>query len=94
MFRGMRAAALGDREQEAELQRERESGYVSPLVLALTPSNLGRVDEAFAHLERGVETRDGLMRSLPAWEPLLRPGRDPRYAKLLERLNLPAFSGK
>ena len=56
----------------------------------MTPSNLGRVDEAFAHLEHGVEERDGFMRSLPAWEPVLRLGDDPRYVKLLERLKLPA----
>ena len=58
------------------------------MCLALTPANLGRLDETFELLEQGVVERDGLMRSLPAWESLMSLRRDPRYSDLLERVGL------
>ena len=92
---GIALARMGDARgaeaRQAELVAENEAGYVSPLMLAGIPANLGRIDEAYDYLETGLANRDGLMRAIQGWEPVLNLDHDPRYAGVLRRLNLRPF---
>ena len=92
---GMTLARMGDVQgaeaRQAELLAEGAAGYVSPLMLAGIPANLGRLDEAYDFLEAGIANRDPLMRAIQSWEPLMRLDHDPRYAEVIRRLNLRPF---
>jgi tetratricopeptide (TPR) repeat protein len=71
---GATHALLGDREGaediQAELVHDAAAGYVSPTCLAMTATALGRLDEAYEHLEEAIAERDGLLRLLPIWKVL------------------------
>jgi TolB-like protein/tetratricopeptide (TPR) repeat protein len=92
---GITLARMGDlrgaEARQAELLAEGEAGYVSPLMLAGIPANLGRMDEAYDFLEQGIAKRDGLMRAIQGWDPVLALDRDPRHAGIIRRLNLRPF---
>ena len=92
---GMTLARMGDvagaEAQQAALLAQGEAGYVSPLMLAGIPGNLGRLDEAYGYLEEGIATRDALMRAVQSWEPLMKLDGDPRYPSVIQRLNLRPF---
>jgi serine/threonine-protein kinase len=62
--------------------------YVSPFHIAMAYSALGRVDDAFAFLERGYDERAsfmGLVKFTVAFAPL---HGDPRWSRLLARMGL------
>jgi DNA-binding winged helix-turn-helix (wHTH) protein/TolB-like protein/Tfp pilus assembly protein PilF len=76
------------REALADLKRQAEERYVSPLAIGLIHAALGETDEAFGWIERAYETRVPAMHQLTTdvrWEPLRG---DPRYAALVERMGL------
>jgi eukaryotic-like serine/threonine-protein kinase len=89
-----RAYGLAGRRDEAlrilsELLTLQESSYVPPTAIAPVYVGLGQLDEAMAWLERGYDGRDGDMVLLNTW-PVLDPLRsDPRFQRLLRRMNFP-----
>ncbi len=61
---------------------------VSPYYLGLVSLGLGDIDRTFAHFDQALEEREGIMIYLaiePATDSL---ARDPRYATLLQKMNL------
>jgi len=75
---------------KAALEKLVENSAGSEFQVAETYAYFGDVDAAFAWLDRAVELRDPGIQWLRS-DPLLRSlTRDPRYAALLRRLNLPA----
>jgi serine/threonine-protein kinase len=81
---GRRDAAEGILE---ELSRRSGSQYVMPTVFAMVLSGLGRMDEAYAYIEKGFEERHPHLAFHFTWPfDLIRS--DPRYADLLQRMKL------
>jgi tetratricopeptide (TPR) repeat protein len=63
-------------------------GSSAPLDMALACAQLGRLDEAFLHLERMVEARDPFTPQA-LWVPLTEPLRsDPRFEELKRKMGL------
>lgn len=62
--------------------------YISSLRIALIYMGLGQKDEAFQWLERAYEERDFWMALSKSAPPLDRLRSDPRFAMLLEKMNL------
>ena len=74
----------------AELQALAKRHYVSPYTIALIHVGMQAHDAAFDWLEKSLDLREDALASLrinPRFDPL-RP--DPRFARLLERIGLPA----
>jgi serine/threonine-protein kinase len=70
-----------------ELSRRSESQYVMPTVFAMILSGLGRMDEAYAYIEKGFEERHPHLAFHFTWPfDLIRS--DPRYERLLQRMKL------
>ncbi len=70
------------------LERKAKKEYVPPTTLAGIHALAGEKEPAFAWLEKAVDTRDpgiSLIKIQPAYDSL-RP--DPRFTKLLQRVNL------
>ena len=90
-----RAGASAAAEQRlTELQRRYSVGDASSYDLALLFTGLGRIAEALDWVERAVEARAGLLVFLGV-EPMFHPLRgDPRFARLLSRMNLTAGGAK
>jgi serine/threonine-protein kinase len=85
-------ARSGNRAEAVKILRELEvqekTTYVPPCDFAQIHTALGNVDEAFRWLERAVEIRDAdlfMTKVWPVWDPLRD---DPRFDRLLRRLNL------
>jgi len=71
-----------------ELEEQEKTSYVPPCDFAQIHTALGNVDEAFRWLDRAVEMRDAdlfMTKVWPVWDPLRD---DPRFDRLLHRLNL------
>jgi tetratricopeptide (TPR) repeat protein len=89
---GMYHARTGNPEAaraiQAELEARGRSGYMQGTVLAVIPAWLGEMDEAFAHLERAYEERDGVLIALTTWPGFRAAWEDPRYEEMLARLKL------
>jgi TolB-like protein/tetratricopeptide (TPR) repeat protein len=89
-----RAYALAGRQDDAsrvlgDLLRLETTTYVSPVAIASVYIGVGQLNEAIAWLERGYDRRDGEMVLLKTW-PVLDPIRpDPRFQRLLRRMNFP-----
>jgi tetratricopeptide (TPR) repeat protein len=89
---GMVAAARG-RTTEARgilegLYEESRERYVTPVAFATLHTALGETDQAFEWLDRAYQDRRGWLAYLKV-EPVLDPlRRDPRFARLLERMRL------
>ena len=89
-----RSYALAGRRDDAlrilaDLLKLRQSSYVPPTAVAHIYIGLGRLDEAIDWLEKGYDGRDGDMPLLNTW-PALDPLRsDPRFQRLLRRMNFP-----
>jgi tetratricopeptide (TPR) repeat protein len=67
--------------------------YVSPMLVALVATGLGKYDEAFDSLERAWQDRSQMMSELgvePAFDPLRA---DPRFLDLLSRVGLGKRAG-
>lgn len=85
--------AAGGYEEEArallhQLRAREEAGYVPCLWPGIVHMALDEIDEAFQHLERGVDERDSSLLYLPA-APLWAGFRDdPRFPGLLRRIGL------
>jgi serine/threonine-protein kinase len=82
----------GDNAGAAQLVRQLDAGAerqkTHPAMLAALHGLLGEKDQAFTLLETAVAERDLMVRELkvsPMWDPLRG---DPRFAKLLKRVNL------
>ncbi|HUR33848.1 MAG TPA: winged helix-turn-helix domain-containing protein [Vicinamibacterales bacterium] len=86
------AATLGETEEaERLLSRLRSSdGYVCPYELATAYSALGKRDEAFKYLEASYREHSPCLPDLGADPRFDALHGDPRFASLLERLNLGA----
>ena len=69
-----------------ELEERSRREYVSWTFLALLYAALGRMDEAYAVLDRALEERDGLILCLKFWPTLDLVRDDPRFEELLERV--------
>jgi serine/threonine-protein kinase len=85
-------AVAGDRAAAQRLLSDVEKRFtaepVSPGVVAAAHLALGDKDRAFEWLERGVEQRDQwvlFLKVSPLWDSVRF---DPRYHKLLKRMNL------
>ena len=85
-------AVTGDRALAERIVRDLVASsttrYVSPVHIAMAYAGLGRVDDAFAFLDRGYEERAsfmGLVNVMAAFAPL---HRDPRWSRLLAKMNL------
>jgi len=78
------------REVLAQLDADARSRYTSPLDFALVHAGLGEQDQAFAALNRAFDERvsDLSRLKLLPWPDGIR--HDPRFADLLQRLNLAA----
>ncbi len=73
---------------QTELLTRSRGVYVQGSVLAMIPCWLGKLDEAFSHLDRALEDRDGVIICITSW-PIMRPlWSDPRYESLLKRIGL------
>ena len=71
-----------------ECLKRRKEGYFSAFCVALIYLGLGNLDAAWEWLHEAVDDRDGLLAWIEVW-PLLDPLRsDPRFHKVLERMNL------
>jgi serine/threonine protein kinase/Tfp pilus assembly protein PilF len=87
------AYALGGKRTEArrvltQLELASKSNYVAPFFLSLVHASLGDKGPAFAMLEKAYTQRDSYLVRLKV-EPTLDPLRsDPRFDKLLRRMNL------
>jgi serine/threonine-protein kinase len=85
--------ALAGRRDEAlrmlaDLEGRAREGYVPPCDFARLNVALGDHDEAFRWLDGAVEVRDGdlfMTKVWPVWDPIRD---DPRFVRLLDRLNL------
>ena len=89
---GMYHARAGDRDAalavQGELEARSRTGYVQGSVMSVIPAWLGDMDEAFSHLERAYEERDGVLIAITTW-PAFRPlWGDPRHGEMLRRLKL------
>ena len=65
-----------------------EGGYVSAMTMASVDAKLGNKDEAFTWLNKAIDDRSSGIPNLkvePAFDSL---HSDPRFAKLLQRMNL------
>lgn len=72
-----------------DLQQTSEQKYISPTTIASIYAALGKKDEAFAQLEKAYHGRDFILVLLKV-EPMFDPLRsDPRFAQLVQRVNLP-----
>jgi tetratricopeptide (TPR) repeat protein len=96
-FRARSLALAGHRDQAratlTELLRQRQARYVSPTAIAHIYLGLGELDEAISWLEQAYEMHDPDMSLLKTW-PVLDPLRsNPRFQRLLNRMNFPPSSG-
>jgi len=71
-----------------ELLARSRTSYVQRLSLCVIPAWLGRMDEAFEHLEQGCLERDAILIALTAWPPCRPFWSDARCDALLDRLGL------
>jgi serine/threonine-protein kinase len=89
-----RAYALSAMKPEAEkllreLQEKERNEYISPMHFAALYANLDNADEAFRWLEKAYEERNPMMPFLKIDSSLNSLRSDPRFDKLLERMNFP-----
>jgi serine/threonine-protein kinase len=84
-----RAGRSGDvRALLAQIEAAETRGYVPPFTFALAHAGLDEWDAAFVWMDRAVEARDPLIMPIRTY-PFLDPVRsDPRFAALLEKMNL------
>jgi len=92
---GLVYAASGDRmralEIITELERRRQTEYISALQIAAIYTQLGEVEKAFEWLEKAYEERASLLFSVARY-PLYSTQKlraDPRFGALLRRIGLP-----
>jgi hypothetical protein len=70
------------------LEQKSKKQYIQPTVMACVYALAGEKDAAFAWLDKAIDERDGwiaLIKIQPAYDSLRT---DPRFIKLLERMNL------
>jgi len=85
-------AMMGETTQAEAVHRELIARsctfYVQGFILSLIPAWLGRMDEAFVHVEQAFAERDPVLLAITSW-PTTRPlWSDPRYSEMLSRLKL------
>jgi TolB-like protein len=73
----------------ADLQARADSSYVPPMFIAIVHAALGRLDQAFADLERAYDERDWRIYWLRWYPAFVRLWPDPRLVALARRLDLP-----
>ena len=72
----------------ADFEEKAKTAYVAPHLIALLYAQQGKNDQAFAWLEKALESRDPAIVTLKI-EPLFDDLRsDPRYSALLRRMNM------
>ena len=83
-------AVTGDRRQAEETLRgilaAAEGRYLSPVDMATAYAGLGRKDDAFAWLERGLAERAAFMDNIRVFPGLESLRSDPRFADILQRM--------
>jgi tetratricopeptide (TPR) repeat protein len=86
------AYARGGRRAVVEWTLSRASGAdPNPVQMALLHGEIGRLDEAFRHLDAAIDRRDPILVHLavaPQWDSLRG---DPRWPERLARMGLPAL---
>ncbi|MCW8985213.1 MAG: tetratricopeptide repeat-containing serine/threonine-protein kinase [Thermoanaerobaculales bacterium] len=90
-FLGNTLVGAGHRKEAALLMEEllaAPEGEVNPVFLSSFQAVYGDLDGAMATLERGYETRDGLMPWIGSWFDYGDLQNDPRFQDLLDRLNI------
>ncbi|PYP40395.1 MAG: hypothetical protein DMD43_08655 [Gemmatimonadetes bacterium] len=95
---GVIMAMAGKRDEArrmlAQLERARKDRYVSSEGLAVIHAALGEVDQAFAELERAASDRAFTM-AIARVEPMYAPlHADPRWGRLMARLNFPPTASR
>ncbi len=78
----------------SSLEHLQQNQYVSPAALAIAYTGLGERDKTLAALERAVDNHDIslLTGATPLMDPIFDPLRgDPRFTKILTRMNLSQF---
>ncbi|MFN2501808.1 MAG: hypothetical protein ABR530_07340, partial [Pyrinomonadaceae bacterium] len=86
-------AITGKRDEAFAIIKEMEGKYAKREALgqdfAAVYAGLGEKDKAFAWLEKDLQARSGAL-SYTSWGPPFEPLHgDPRFADLLQRMNLP-----
>lgn len=71
-----------------ELEDRQRSGYAPGFWVAVAYAGSGRMDEAFACLDRAVEERDGNLLYLFVAPKRLKLHADPRFRRIMERIGL------
>jgi hypothetical protein len=74
--------------RKERMMRHITEGYISPMTIASIHARLGNKDEAFTWLDKAVDERASGIPNLkvdPRFDSL---HSDPRFAKLLQRMNL------
>jgi len=71
-----------------ELESRQREGYMPGFWMAVAYSGVGRMDDAFASLERGVEEGDGNLLYLSVAPRASGFHDDPRFSSILERIGL------
>ena len=72
-----------------ELTERASREHVQPTPLAMVAASLGRMDEAYAQVERALEERDAyLLFSLSPWPNFAELQSDPAWADVRRRLGL------
>lgn len=84
------AARLSDqaRKLREELLALSESTYVPPFSIGVISLGLGEVDDAFRWMDRAIDVRDPLISPILSYPYLDALRVDPRYQRLLARMNL------
>jgi tetratricopeptide (TPR) repeat protein len=88
------AYALSGRKREAraviaELQERSKRRYISPTIIAFVHAGLGEKERAFALLDEAYDRRDFILVFLKMDPFFDRLRSDPRFTKLVRRVNLP-----
>ncbi|MBI4502852.1 MAG: protein kinase [Gemmatimonadetes bacterium] len=95
-FMAVAHARAGERHEAERIVKDLEDRSrrepASPATIALAHVALGNVDRAFEWIERGIESRDIWLLSLPSfewWDPVRR---DARFLQVMRRMRFPSWS--
>ena len=76
------------RDCQAELERRSEDRWISPVMLAITPSAIGDVDRSARFLEQAFDERDPFLTAVRSWPTLKGVCRTERVRALWRKMRL------
>ena len=76
------------RKCQAELERRYKEGWISPTMLAITPSVLGDLDHSAGFLELAFEERDPFLTAIRSWPALKNVCRTERARAIVRKMGL------